>query len=494
MWLWLRKNYFRVGFGLFLVLYALSLPNRVLNIDDPWLAELSYWINKVGHARSTLWTGINGYEVIDVNYHKIFVLTGTLFMKFFGFSLPVFKSVGLFFLLLFFGAFWIYFRDRKKEYTTSDFWVAVFLLWSSNLVFNYSFVFRPEIAIMAIGFFGFYFFRKSLLLNDLRSMAYAGFLFGLCISFHLKGTTYLLTGGLFLLIFHRNIKSILVFGSSAVLGIIPYFWDMTSWERLETWKRQFNNNPVVVGMPKTIWHYLLKPLEEHKRFFHQDHEIAFSLLFFVCLIAFYKDLKKYLSIELRFFFLTVLVMGFTAHSMTDKSMLLYYPFMVLVMVTTLKVMPKNNVFVKVLLAVSLLVNMALNVRLIRDSVDVAARSLVAADQIGKKNVKVMADISFIFNQMDNYEIYSANNYTFICAFYTHEKPNMEMYFEYVERFGVDYIVLDTVSMSGEEEELFKNVDLSEGKFLKNFRVKYNKNGITVMEKMIPKELSSAEKS
>ncbi len=493
MRVWLQRNYFWVAFAAFLVLYALSLHNRVLNIDDPWLAETSYWVGKVGHARSTILWGINNYEILDLNYHKLWVLIGAVFWKTFGFSISVFKSVGLLFFAIFLSGFYRYFRDREKEYSLHDFWIGVFLIWSANLVFNYSFVFRPEIGIMAVGFWGFYFFRKSILQVDWKKMLIAGLLFGLCVPFHIKGNVYVMAAGFFLLLFHRHWKSIFALGAGVVVGILPYFWDITSLERLQFWYKQFSNNPVVHSMPKTVWYYLLKPLQEHKRFFHQEHEIAFSLLFFVCLLMFYKPVKKYLSIELKFLLLTVICMGATSHSMTDKSLLLYYPFMVLVMVTTLKVMPKTSKAIPVLLTLSLLVNMAMNVRMVRESnKNIAERSAIAARQIGKKNVKVMADISFVFNEMDNYEIYGAQNYTFVCAFYTGEKPTLDRYFEYAKNFGVEFIVFDTVSMTGEEEELFKDVDLSVGREVKNFRVKFHHDGITVLEKF--KELDAAEKS
>ncbi|OQW46772.1 MAG: hypothetical protein A4S09_02360 [Proteobacteria bacterium SG_bin7] len=493
MLIWLKRNYFCVGFGALLFLFALSLPNRALNIDDPWLAETSYWVAKVGYARSTLLWGINNYEILDLNYHKLWVLIGALFWKTFGFTVTVFKSVGLLFFFIFLVGFYYYFRDREKEYSLRDFWIGAFLIWSTNLVFNYSFVFRPEIGIMAVGFWGFFFFRKSILQSNWKKMLVAGLLFGLCVPLHIKGSVYPMTAGLFLLLFHRHLKSILALGIGVVAGILPYFWDITSIERLQFWYKQFSNNPVVHSMPKTIWYYILKPLQEHKRFFHQEHEIAFSLLFFVCLLIFYKPLKKYLDIEVKFLFLTVIGMGATSHSMTDKSLLLYYPFMVLVVVTALKIMPVKSRTIPILLALSLLVNMAMNIRLVlKSDRNVAQRSAIAAAQIGKKNVKVMADISFIFNEMDNYEIYGAQNYTFTCAFYTGEIPTIDRYFEYAKKFGVEFIVFDTVSMSGEEEELFKNVDLSVGKEVKNFRVKYNYDGITVLEKF--KELDLAEKS
>lgn len=478
------SSYWKYFGFLFLFFYAFSLHNRILNIDDPWLAELSYWIGKVGYARSTLWTGINGYEIIDVNYHKLFVLTGTLFMKLFGFSLSVFKSVGLFYYLIFLVGFWYYFRLRNKDFTKEDFLIAVFLLWSTNLVFNYSFVFRPEIAIMALGFWGFIYFRKAILTTDNGFLFIAGIFFGLCICLHLKGLVYVLTSGAYLVLFSRKVKQLLSLSIGCVVGVLPYFWDINSWQRLQIWQKQINNNPVVVGMPKSIFWYLLKPLEEHKRFFHQEHEIAFSLLFFVALIMFYRPIRDYLKIEIRFLLLTVFFMGLTSHSMTDKSLLLYYPFMVMTIVTAIKVMPKNTKSIKILLVLSLLVNMAMNIRIVKESVDVAARSQIAADQIGKKNIKVMADISFIFNQIENFEIYSANNYTFVCSFYTHEKPTMDKYFEYVDRFGVDYIVLDRIVMSGEQEELFKEVDFSEGVVFRGFLVKYNRDGITVLERRI----------
>lgn len=473
----------------------MSLPQRVLNIDDPWLAETAYWVGKLGHGRSVLLSGINNYEILDVNYHKLLVLVGVLFWKTFGFTITVFKSVGLLFFALFLVGFHFYFREREDrgDYNRRDFWIGVFLIWSANLVFHYSFVFRPEIAIMAVGFWAFYFFRQSILTVDVKKMALAGFLFGLCVAFHVKGSTYVMAAGLYLLLFHRHLKSILAFGFSAGLGILPYFWDIRSLETLRFWYRQFSNNPVVHSMPHSIWSYLLKPLNEHKRFFHQEHEIAFSLLFFVCLFLFYRSLKKYLNIELKFLLLTVIFMGLTSHSMTDKSLLLYYPFMILVVVTTLKVMPAHTKIIKVMLALSLLVNMAMNIRMTKESnVDIAARSAIAAAQIGKKHIKVMADISFLFNEMDNYEIYGAQNYTFFCAFYTGEKPTIEGYFEYVKNFGVEYIVFDRISMTGEEEELFKDTDFGVGSEVKNFRVKYNQDGITVLEKF--KELDSAEKS
>ncbi len=474
---------FRYVASAFLLLYLISLYHRVIHIDDPALGELAYWVSKLGHARSTLWAGINGYEVIDLNYHKMIVALGALVIKIFGLSVYKLKAISLVFFLFFLWGYKKYFAGRRDYYSEQDFYWTALLLWSTSLVFYYSFVYRPEIPVMALGFWGFYFLRRSVLDSGYNRFWLTGLLFGLSMAFHLKGVSYVLAGGAFILIYHRKFVALLQYGFCAAAGASLYFWDVTTLERLAIFKKQFFNNPVMVGNPGKFWWHLLKPLEEHKRFFHQEHEIAFSLLFFACLIFYFKPLRQVLRHEITFFFLTVLALGFTTNDITDKSLLMHYPFMVLIIFTSFKIARGSlPVLIKVLAALFVVVNMGMNIRTVLHMQDVPSRSKIAAAQIKNKSARVMADISFIFNEIENFEIYANSNYTSISAFYTGEKRTLDKYFEFVERFKIDNIVFDNASTQGEVEELFRDVDLSMGKDLRNFKVIFNSDGIIVLER------------
>ena len=96
-----------------LVLAALavaSLYRRFCFIDDAWLGERAWWLAKEGAARSELFRGEVGYGDRMFVDHKLFTLCGAAFIRLFGWSLYVLKSVSLVFFVLFLGLLWRYCR------------------------------------------------------------------------------------------------------------------------------------------------------------------------------------------------------------------------------------------------------------------------------------------------------------------------------------------------------------------------------------------------
>ncbi|NTW26573.1 MAG: hypothetical protein HGA37_17885, partial [Lentimicrobium sp.] len=141
-----------------LLLFAYSLWQRTPDIDDAWIGEHAYWMSQNGFVKSELMHGITGQETRHIVHHKIFTLNGALFIKLFGFSLQTLKSVSLLWLGIF---LFIFIGYIKRILGSKSAWFAFLLTILNALIFQYSFVFRPEIMVMTLGFVSYLFLEKS---------------------------------------------------------------------------------------------------------------------------------------------------------------------------------------------------------------------------------------------------------------------------------------------------------------------------------------------
>jgi hypothetical protein len=224
------------------LLFIYSLVNRPPDIDDAWLGESAYWQSKIGYAKSELMHGITQQEVRFLPNHKLLTLEGAGFIRMFGFSLVTLKTVSLAWLIIFLIIFHRY--AYKKLLSPQEFLFSVLLLVSNAMIFQYAFVFRPEIAVMTLGFLSYILVEKAL--GDPKKgvlfILLGGFAAGLCVSTHLNGIIFLAAGFLLLLWNRRYIHS-LAFAASALPAIAVYFYDFTPAYNFSFWWYQLNETP-----------------------------------------------------------------------------------------------------------------------------------------------------------------------------------------------------------------------------------------------------------
>ena len=331
---------------LFVTIFIYSLWERIPDIDDAWIGELAYWLAEDGQIRSELMRGITLQEDKFVVSNKLFVLLGAGFINVFGFSLYTLKSISLVFLLLFLFLFRQYTLKWKSLFTKKDFIFALIILFSFPWIFKYSFLYRPELMMMTIGFSGYILLEKYIDENsrNLWILLASGLLFGFTIATHLNGVILVGSAGL-LLIWNKKYLSAIWFGLAAIIGFLPYFFDMTSQADFELWRHQFFDSPALDSLVSgPIW---MKPLfnlmEEHMRYFDHFEVIAFSVFMLVTLVIGSKHLFKNHPTITRFALLVALLTGLIAMHKSRQYILLNFPYLLILITLTIKGLKENTI-------------------------------------------------------------------------------------------------------------------------------------------------------
>lgn len=327
-----RSRLFPIWLLLACSLYFFSLWHRQADIDDAWIGEHAYWLAKEGHVRSELMRGITQQEDRLVVHHKLLNLHGALFIKMFGFSINSLKSVSLTYFVLFCFLFFHYLRTRYHIKDLRKLSFIALLLLSFPWVFKYSFVYRPEMMIMAIGFAGWIFLEKTLASRAFRwkPALLSGLLAGLCFAVHLNGAIVPLAGFIMLIINKRHLPA-LVFAAGSLAGAAVYFYDFSPAHGLDLWLTQFNQSPSLgsLGRSNPLLMPLINLLNEHQRFFHNPM-IAFSSIFIIfSLITGYNYLKQNNRNMIVYTLLLVVFLGMLAMHKSRQYILIYFPFVII---------------------------------------------------------------------------------------------------------------------------------------------------------------------
>lgn len=397
------------------LLFVLSLWQRVPDIDDAWIGEHAYWQAAKGYVKSELMHGITKQEVRHIVHHKFFTLNGLAFIKVFGFSLYSLKSVSLLWIIIFMVLFFGYVRKKMDSQTA---WFAMLLLVVNAFIFQYSFVFRPEIVVMTLGFISFIFTEKYLEKNRIWYLLIAGFAAGLAGATHLNGLIFIGAGSL-TLFWKKKPLAALIMAISAIPGMAVYFYDFTLQYNLDYWLYQINDSPALHKspvMPDSVA-YLLKILREHLRFLHSPKEIVMTLLLVFCIVVNFKDLKNR-TIYLHYFLLLVVLLSLISVHSTSKYLLLYIPVIILIILRSLNNLISNYEFVPrsfmsltnqrktstVLLLLYLSTHMVYNVLISTRKYDTAQNSHITEKYFPHQTDKtnLLAPMEFIFNELPKY--------------------------------------------------------------------------------------------
>ncbi|MDY0343916.1 MAG: glycosyltransferase family 39 protein [Lentimicrobium sp.] len=311
-------------------MFVFGLWHRAPDIDDAWIGEPVWWMYKVGYAKSELMHGVTSQEVRSLVHHKLFSLNGLVSVKLFGFSLYSLKAVSLVWFVVFCVVLYRYMLKKFNK----DLALFVLMLFTINaFVFQYGFVFRPEIMVMTLGFISWIFLERTLKYSSKRHLAVllSGLFAGLAASGHLNGMIFMGAGGLLLLWNKRWIGS-LIFAAGSLAGFAVYFYDFTPEFGFNYWLMQINNSPALFHskvLPKSF-SFLAKLWREHLRFFHSPREIALSLMVIFVLVSGYKLLYKSLKQEMRYLMLLAILLALLAVHSTGKYLLLYMPHLLII--------------------------------------------------------------------------------------------------------------------------------------------------------------------
>ncbi len=481
------KKKIKHGLIFSIVLFVISIPLRKLHIDDPWIAEYSYWIAKLGYLRSDLMQGFLNYSEQMFVYHKGHYLFGALVYKIFGFTMYAFKASSLFWMLASFVLVKAYTRLKPDVFSTqSTVYLVFFMLFINNQFFEYGFALRPEMMMLFFGFSSFLALYKRV--NSQSAAAYltplAGLLAGLGGFTHLTGLVFSFSGFSFLLI-KREFKSSFIFGIFCLIGFAPYFYDITSLADWQGFLYQLKNDPVLATMSGGGFAPLTKLLHEHQRYFVYPWVVSFTLVLFFTLIF---DFKKIKSEQKDLLLMTGLSALFLAllTAKTAKYLIIITPYLTLLIAPSLLKINNFKGAKKYVLALSLFlfitVNFGYNLQIISRAEDKPKKNAQIAKLIPHGSY-VLSSISFVFNQIDNYNIQAINAHTLWQTRYLKIAPSMDSLLEFATKHQRSYVILDKKFSHKVYTDELNSWDYHTKTTHKNFKIIYHDKQFVVFKRM-----------
>ena len=127
--------------------------------DEAILAEQAQMLVRNGFVSSPMFEGIGqGWEIIQLHYHKFFIWLGALVYSVFGASFYAFRFLSV----LFFGGviLLVYYIMKVNKTTFVNILSFLVLLLSNYVFFRYGLIYRPEIAVMFFALLTFYLLQK----------------------------------------------------------------------------------------------------------------------------------------------------------------------------------------------------------------------------------------------------------------------------------------------------------------------------------------------
>jgi hypothetical protein len=433
------------------VAFVFSFFHKGFNGDEGIIAEHAYWLQKIGYARSVMAEGLGlGWENRHYHYHKFFVLTGSAVISLVGLSLAGLRSISLGFFLLFIYFLRRYFSENKDAFDSNEFYVCLLTLLLQSTVFDFAFLYRPEVMMMSLGFISFYFLQKGGLQSNGLLIHLSAALAGLCAFTHLNGLAFLIAG-VGWLIFHKKYLPAVTYLLVGSLFTALYFFDITTTEDFHHFLHQVMNSPIVNETAARSHHPLQKILGEHMRFFHSPREMVFSSLFFLSLLFQFTYLKRHHKSLLLYLLLLMISLSGISSSYRPYYALIYYPHMALIIAIGTKRLSTltigyRSVFYAGCLAY-VVVNAFLIYSLVAHRVDVEQESEKISRYLPEKHVAVMAGEFFFFNQGEQYRIHLPAVFEMLFKDYYAKTPTQKDFFQFAGEQGNQYIIVHNKMMS-----------------------------------------------
>ena len=144
------------------------------------------------------------------------------------------------------------------------------IIFSFTYLFKFSFLYRPELMMMTMELAAYIFLERYLANAKPADLWLSGILLGLTCATHLNGLILVASAAL-LLIWNRKFQQLAWFGLAALIGFLPFFFDMTSAQDYRLWYHQFFESPALDSISTgPVW---LKPfynfMREYVRYFYK---------------------------------------------------------------------------------------------------------------------------------------------------------------------------------------------------------------------------------
>lgn len=446
-------------FALAIITLIATLFYVDINEDEALLAEHSYRLLTEGNVRSEFFFGMgSGLEFIQLQYHKLFIILGSLFSSLFGNSLYSFRAVTILFSALFVFVYSKYILQTESK---------IFLYLTLGLLFlqatfnTFTMIFRPEVVVMFFGFCSWLFIEKSIKEDSILTYL-AGIFAGLALLTHLNGIIFVIAG-FCLLLFRRKYKAVLIFTLASIAVSLFYFWDITNLELLKLWFTQFRNDPTMVEKKSNFaLSIIMNLLSEHKRFLHSGEEISLTLLLVASIALSWKFLIKEKKNLLIYLLILAISLGVIAHGKTVKYQLLYFPFIfIIISYAFFVVSKKRRAIISVFIALFVLVNMYSSFRSLNFKYSPIELNHRAAGMM-EKGSNVMVRERFFFNDGTEFNLRSLLAFTWKYERYLKQEYTIKEFFEFNIETQNKYIFIDLQSFDSKLLNMIDELQLREG--------------------------------
>lgn len=269
------------------IVFAWSLWGRMIHIDDVWLGEYSYWLNKLGYVKSEAMRGFFTAENQLFVYHKFFHIQGAWLIHWLGFHPYLLKALSLVYVLACLPLLAILYYRHSLSKKNLLLLFALFISFFHTM--NLGFTFRPEMHLVFWGLLSYHLLDRYFESNNKWLLSTAGLISGLGIATHLNGVVF--TGASVLLLWlQRKWWAGFIFGLIAAWGLVFFFtYDVRSFADLHQLYIQLTNwRDVASG--KYGWESLFRVFSEVSRYSHSPPEIIYSLMLLLLLVP----ARKYL--------------------------------------------------------------------------------------------------------------------------------------------------------------------------------------------------------
>ncbi|GAB3228451.1 hypothetical protein GCM10027346_13010 [Hymenobacter seoulensis] len=404
---------YRFVFFLALVLLLASTYQRVINLDESWIGEQAYWAAKEGVVRSELFRGFIQAEIRQLVYHKLFVWQGAGMVRLLGWSVLSLRLLSVLYLMLFGVLSYRYLQTLGLRNPRTATFLFFSLLLINALVVEFSFMFRPELMLMSLGFASWVCLEQAR--PPERRLLYcigAGALAGLAALTHLNGLIFVVAGG-GVLLWRRNLAALVGFGLPVLVCVGLYFLEVVVTDSWAAFCQQLQ--PAMKQEGTTLWGYVERLLQEHKRLFHSSKEASLSVF---ALLAGYVLFRLratfpagWLTEVVGYTVLLIAALACIGQNRNSFYTVLYIPFLVLLITLAfdrLSVVEGNRPLSAVmggLYGLYVVLNCGNIFYLINLHQDTVRQNRLLAQHLAPyQGKRVVAPLSFVFNEIGRFQI------------------------------------------------------------------------------------------
>lgn len=429
------------AFAISLILFFWSLWHRPIHIDDVWLAEYSYWLERLGYVKSEALRGFFGAENRLYVYHKLLAFEGAAAIRLFGFHAYVLKSLSLAYVLgSLVALYYVYQKHGQQKATQSLLLFAIFLSFFHTM--NLGFIFRPEIRLLCWGLCSFILLDKFL--SEPSAQKYlilAALLSGVGTATHLNGVVFTGASVAFLWI-QRRWWAGFVFGAIASWGLFFYFLiDVRSVAELQLSFHQLVHwRDVATG--KYGWEMFTRVITEQGRYLHSPPEIIYSFLLLFLLIP----ARKYLWANKRRLTVYTLVLSFfvaqVTHGTNTNYLMYAFPFFILLAIYSFSwlVEKDHKKYATSIVAIFLVASWIYNIQYFRKRESLKEEISKVVEFI-PADVQVLAPGQLMFQGLGKFHIQSFVSYRDRVEAGNLDSTGTALFSE-ANKFQIEYIVFD----------------------------------------------------